>query len=197
MKIIVADSEPSISGNAGWHFLPDSALTNLGKPFYVPDFANRFEARLSVALRINRIGKTVAKKFAHRYFSHVAPAVTFCAADIRERLVKENLPVDMAYSFDRSLIVGDFIPVEKFLELKSYHICKTDLLSDTPSFKGSIDCDTYIDAANSMIEKVSTMNTIKMGDLFLPVSTSPFEVKIGDRLWVTLAGEDVFRISVK
>ena len=38
---------------------PDSALLKGGKPFFIPDFAERFEYEAELVVRINKLGKTV------------------------------------------------------------------------------------------------------------------------------------------
>jgi 2-keto-4-pentenoate hydratase/2-oxohepta-3-ene-1,7-dioic acid hydratase in catechol pathway len=47
---------------------PESALTRDGKPFFVPDFAERFDYETEIVVRINKLGKNIAERFAHRYY---------------------------------------------------------------------------------------------------------------------------------
>ena len=47
---------------------PDSALLKQNKPFYVPDFMGQIDYELEVVIRINRLGKGIAEKFASRYY---------------------------------------------------------------------------------------------------------------------------------
>ena len=46
----------------------DSSIIQPGKPFFVPDFAPQFVMHPAIALRVNRLGKNVASRFAHRYY---------------------------------------------------------------------------------------------------------------------------------
>lgn len=57
--------------------LPDCALLREGWPFFVPDWDERFVAQVQLAVRIDRLGKDIAERFAHRYYHAVSVAVQF------------------------------------------------------------------------------------------------------------------------
>ncbi|HAO63855.1 MAG TPA: 2-hydroxyhepta-2,4-diene-1,7-dioate isomerase, partial [Porphyromonadaceae bacterium] len=38
------------------------------KPFFIPDFAPEFVLHPALAVRIDRLGKNIAPRFAHRYY---------------------------------------------------------------------------------------------------------------------------------
>ena len=65
---------------------PESALIREGKPFFVPDFAERFEYETEIVVRINRLGKDVAERFAHRYYDELTVGIDFTARDLQEKL---------------------------------------------------------------------------------------------------------------
>lgn len=111
MKTIVIESASPLS----WYFIADSALINAGKPFFIPEFADEFEAFLAPVVRINRIGKSIASRFAERYYTEIAPAVHFRASKLRRQLLAAGLPTDPSHSFDRAMIVGSFLPAIDFL----------------------------------------------------------------------------------
>ena len=46
------------------YLMADSAILYTGRPFFIPDFAQRFEAAPSIVVRTGRLGKAVAPKFA-------------------------------------------------------------------------------------------------------------------------------------
>ena len=65
MKIIrLTGSEPL----SDIDFHPDSALLLPGRPLFYPDFGGDWHACLFLAIRINRLGKSVSEKFAPRYY---------------------------------------------------------------------------------------------------------------------------------
>ena len=55
---------------------PDSAILKDGKPFFIPDFSNEVHYETEVVVRICRLGKNIAPRFAHRYYGsyrHLCP----------------------------------------------------------------------------------------------------------------------------
>ena len=55
---------------------PDSAILKDGKPFFIPDFSNEVHYEAEVVVRICRLGKNIAPRFAHRYYDAVTGAST-------------------------------------------------------------------------------------------------------------------------
>jgi 2-keto-4-pentenoate hydratase/2-oxohepta-3-ene-1,7-dioic acid hydratase in catechol pathway len=46
---------------------PDTALLNNNQDFYLPDFSNDIHYETEVVVKINKAGKHIDEKFAHRY----------------------------------------------------------------------------------------------------------------------------------
>ena len=55
---------------------PDSAILKDSKPFFIPDFSNEIHYETELVVRINRLGKNIAPRFANRYYD----AATICRA---------------------------------------------------------------------------------------------------------------------
>lgn len=109
MKTFLTDSF-SEGKPKSWFFLADSALSNAGKPFFLPD--QKVSAALAIAFRFARLGKTIAPKFAARYIDTWAPAINFRLESLYNLLDEASLPTDPAVSFDKSLFYGDFIKID-------------------------------------------------------------------------------------
>lgn len=60
--------------------LPDSAIVAQGKPIFIPHCAEGFSLFFCPVLRITRLGKTIAERFAPRYYSEIAPMVRLAPA---------------------------------------------------------------------------------------------------------------------
>lgn len=161
MKILVVkDIETAKTANdLRVRLVADSALLPSGKPFFVPDFATRFTGRIALALRMGRLGKHIAAKFAHRYFSTVAACcmVTPHEGQCNGMNAEEDARL---LSFDGSVLLGDFLPYDGQSDL-NVSLCNekgqegTWLLPKTaPIFHG-------------LIEELSRYFTLKMGDLIL------------------------------
>lgn len=150
----------STDSDIDWYQLSDSSILRTGNPFFIPDFASRFEAFPSVVFRIGRLGKSIAPRFASRYIDSATIGIPIIATDLLESLQAEGKPWSRAVSFDRSLILGNFQPIDTFLNCSSFHIrC------------GENDMTYRLDNLRIPIEEIiaiiSADNTMKNGDLIL------------------------------
>ena len=170
MKIfVIVNNYPpcALHSHQGWYLLADSAMTNTGKPFFIPENIGEVTSSMGLAVKISRLGKHVESKFAHRYYSEWAPVVHFTFKTFAERLSRDGLPLDASRSFDRSLFVGDFKPME---ELKDFQLFKDGSLIHNFSL------DKSVYPIDEVIRYVSDINTLKIGDLVIPALTTPVEV---------------------
>lgn len=191
MKVFAFENnykELSNNPNIGWFLIADSAVTNTGKPFYLPENVGRTMVSLTIAIRISRLGKCIEPKFSTRYYSEYAPALHFMLPDYGNQLRAEGFSMDAAHNFDKSLFVGDFKPLEEIsnLELK---------INDNTETEFCIDSLVY--PLENLISVVSRMNTLKMGDLLLPGLSRKIELKEGDLLEVVTGEEKAFQVRVK
>lgn len=187
MKTIVIESRSPLS----WYFLPDSALINTGKPFFVPEFADEFEAFVAPVVRLNRIGKSISARFAERYYTEIAPAIHIRASRLRRTLLEAGLPTDPSHSFDRSMTVGNFIPVGSLSDDASLVMTldharpQSGHASATPAPAEVVCSSVQLKSlVGPLLEAVSRTNTIKMGDYLVPMLSSPLPIEIGDTLTV-------------
>lgn len=192
MKTFIMESAGEKLGDQKftWYFIPDSALCNSGKPFFIPRFADRFEAYLAPVVRINRLGKSIAPRFVSRYFAEWAPAVHFRAPELRKQLMDEGLPADMSYAFDRSLIVGDFAPIGNLGEGKISLFCNGEECCN-------ISEATFLSSINEALSEVSQYNTIKMGDFLIPLLSPGKEIKIGNFIEVRKENVSLLEIPIR
>lgn len=191
MKVIVADHTSASEENEadfGWYFLADSAVINTGKPFYRPEGKGMVKVALSGAIKINRLGKAISPRFASRYYSEIAPALHFSLPEYENILKEKGLPPDASRNFDKSLVVGDFNPIEENIEIELY---LNGALKETFTLKN------IKKKAEEVISAISEMNTLKMGDLVLPGMSAGFEVKGNDILEVKINGVEAFSMRVK
>lgn len=175
----------------GWYQISDSAWTNAGKPFYIPEETGEVTVSLAPVIRFNRLGKSISEKFARRYYSEIAPALHFRLPSLRDELLRQGLSPDPSVSFDRSLIVGSFVSMESLpdhpeMELKLNG--ETVALWNYPAMKFDI---------NHIISRISKTNTVKMGDFLIPVICGFTPVKIGDRLDVIMGSVGNLAVKVK
>ena len=87
----------------------DSCLLNGRKPLFVPDWTNELGMTECVILRVSRLGKEIAPKFANRYYDAVAPGADFIAMDLAREAQAAGKPWTQAIAFDYSLAIGEWV----------------------------------------------------------------------------------------
>lgn len=149
------------SNRADFLVWPDSAQLPSGRPVFIPDFAPDFVAVPAVALRIDRLGKCISPKFAHRYFSHFSPAALFLPGAASEILSKGIPPMPADYCFDSSILLGNWeeLPADASLSLSATFRSSAEVLS----FEGNVERNV----AYNTIHCASQRSTLKMGDVIL------------------------------
>lgn len=158
---------------------PDSALVIRNRPFFYPDFSEDVHHEIEVVLKINRLGRSIEEKFAHRYFDEIALGVDFTARDLQSECKKKGLPWEIAKGFDYSAPISDFLPVDDFKDLNAidFHL---EINGNTVQNGNTAE---MIFSYEQIIAYVSRFMTLKTGDLIYtgtPAGVGP--VQIGDRL---------------
>ena len=72
---------------------PDSAVFRQRDAFYIPDWTNDVHYEAEVVVRINRLGKNIEPKFAHKYFAEFTLGIDFTARDVQSKLKKAGFAV--------------------------------------------------------------------------------------------------------
>ncbi len=144
----------------GWYVMPDSCILRTGNPVFLPSPPVRWHARLSAAVKISRLGKSISAKFAPRYYSEMTLAVVLSDDALAARLAAAGLPTAPAYIFDRACILGDFA------DLESLDINDTFTLTD-----GENAITWKVDELRRTIDQnislISKDNILKIGDIFI------------------------------
>lgn len=158
---------------------PDSALLKDGKPFFIPDFSEEIHYETELVVKINRLGKNIAERFAHRYYDAVTVGIDFTARDLQRSARVSGNPWEISKGFDCSAAIGDFIPKEHFKDIQflNFHL---DIDGNTVQKGYAGDMLFRID---QVIAYVSRFFTLKIGDLLFtgtPAGVGP--VKIGQHL---------------
>lgn len=157
----------------------DSALLKDGKPFFIPDFTEQCEYETELVVRICRLGKSIAPRFAHRYYDAVTVGIDFTARDLQRRFRAEGRPWELCKGFDGSAVVGTFVPVEEWPDIQRLSF-RLDVNGQTVQSGCSADMIFTVD---ELVAYVSRYYTLKMGDLIYtgtPAGVGP--VHINDHL---------------
>lgn len=173
---------------------PDSAILKDGKPFFIPDFTQRVDYETELVVRICRLGKHIAPRFAHRYYDAVTVGIDFTARDLQNEFRAEGLPWELCKGFDDSAVLGTFVPTEKFADIQDLHF-HLDIDGQTMQRGHTADMLFKVD---EIIAYVSQFCTLKIGDLLFtgtPVGVGP--VSVGQHLQGYLEGEKLLDFHVR
>lgn len=173
---------------------PDSALLKNNKPFYIPDFTRELHYETELIVKINRLGKNIASKFAHRYYAEIGLGVDFTARDIQRRLKADGHPWEICKAFDNSAVIGGFLPVEELGDVQNieFHL---DVNGKTVQKGNSGDMIFPLD---ELISYTSRFFTLKIGDILFtgtPVGVGP--VSVGDHLEGYIFEKKMFDFRIK
>lgn len=172
----------------------DSALLKDGKPFIIPDFSQEVHYETEVVIKIDRLGKNIAERFAHRYYNEVTVGIDFTARDLQRRLRAEGRPWEISKAFDNSAVIGQFIPLTEAGDVQnlSFHL---DINGQTVQQGCTADMIFSID---KIVAYVSRFFTLKIGDLIYtgtPAGVGP--VAINDHLQGYLGEKKVLDFYVR
>ena len=175
-------------------FKPETALLVGRQPFFYPEFSKDIHYECEIVVKINKLGKNIQKKFAHRYYDEIGLGIDFTARDLQNELKAKGLPWEKAKAFDGSAVLGKFIPVDS---LKNKKNIEFQLLKNGNIVQHGFSKDMIFDI-DSIIEYVSTFVTLKIGDIIFtgtPAGVGP--IAVNDKLEGLLEGEPNFTVLIK
>lgn len=77
--------------------------------FLYPGFTKQCDYETELVIRICRLGKNIAPRFAYRYYDAVTVGIDFTARDLQRKFRREGLPWELCKGFDSSAAIGDFV----------------------------------------------------------------------------------------
>ncbi len=172
---------------------PDSAILPKKIPFFIPPFSSNIHYEVEVLVKINKVGKYIAPKFAHKYYDTIGLGIDFTARDLQAKCKEKGLPWEKAKAFDGSAVVGEFFPKEDFdINNTSFQLHQNgNLVQDgnTQSMLWKVD---------ELISYVSQFFTLKKGDIiFTGTPAGVGKVMENDVLVGTINGKQAFQIKIK
>lgn len=173
---------------------PDSAILKDGKPFFIPDFSLRIDYETELVVRICRLGKHIAPRFAHRYYDAVTVGIDFTARDLQGEFRSKGLPWELCKGFDDSAVLGRFISLQALPPVQELNF-RLEVDGQVVQRGNTADMLFGVD---EIIAYVSQFCTLKIGDLIFtgtPVGVAP--VRVGQHLQGYLEGEKLLDFYVR
>ena len=148
---------------------------------------------MELVVRINKIGKFIDEKIAHKYYDEVGLGIDFTARDLQSKLKEKGLPWEKAKAFDGSAVVGNFMDKSELdMSRIRFQLLKNGELvqdGDSTHMLWSID---------EIISYVSQFFTLKIGDLiFTGTPAGVGKVASDDVLEGSIEGKTMFQVRVK
>src|SRR5690554_6469450 len=172
---------------------PDTSVLNSGFPFVIPEFSNDVHHELEVVVKINKVGKYIQPKFAHKYYSQIGLGIDFTARDLQAKLKEKGLPWEIAKGFDGATVLGSFVDKNQFENVQNiaFEMQKNGTVVQSGNTKEML---WNID---ELISYVSQYFTLKVGDvIFTGTPAGVAKVSPEDVLEGFLEGQKMFSIKV-
>ncbi len=173
---------------------PDTSILLKKQPFFIPDFSDDVHYEVEILVKINKLGKHIDKKFAHKYYDEIGLGIDFTARDLQSKLKSKGLPWEKAKAFDGSVVIGDWMPKSQFDNINNinFNLVKNGenvQVGNTGFMLWEID---------ELIEYVSKYFTLKIGDIiFTGTPSGVGKVVANDQLKGFIENQPIFSITVK
>jgi len=174
---------------------PETALLPKRNPFFYPAFSKDVHYEVELVLRIDRLGKKIEERFAHKYYSSIGIGIDFTARDVQAQCKAKGLPWEKAKAFDHSAPMSPkLLPVAGFADLNNidFRLEKNGTVVQQGNTKD------LIFSFDHLIHHISQYITLKIGDLIFtgtPAGVGP--IAIGDKLEAFIGDEKMLGVQVK
>jgi 2-keto-4-pentenoate hydratase/2-oxohepta-3-ene-1,7-dioic acid hydratase in catechol pathway len=173
---------------------PDTAILLNQQPFFIPDFSNEVHYEVEVLVKINRVGKYIDSKFAHKYYEQIGLGIDFTARDLQQELKGKGLPWEKSKAFDGSAVIGNWVSKSNYDDLNNISF---SLLKNNKIVQSSTTGD-MLWGIDEIIAYVSQYFTLKIGDIiFTGTPSGVGKVQSNDSLKGYIGEEEFFSIKVK
>lgn len=173
---------------------PDSAILPKHNPFYIPEFTQDLHYEVEIIVRINRLGKYIATRFAHKYYDEIGLGIDFTARDLQNKLKDKGLPWEKAKAFDGSAVIGEFVSKTNFVDVQniSFSLYKNE--NKVQSGNTSL----MLWKIDELIAHISEYFTLKIGDIiFTGTPAGVGQVKPNDILIGKIEDQTMFEVKIK
>ena len=173
---------------------PDTSILLNQQPFFIPDFSNEVHHEVEVLVKINRVGKHIDSKFAHKYYEQIGLGIDFTARDLQQELKEKGLPWEKSKAFDGSSVIGKWVSKSNYNNVNkiSFSLLKNNQIVQSST------TENMLWGIDEIIAYVSQYFTLKIGDIiFTGTPSGVGKVQPNDSLTGYIGEEEFFSIKVK
>jgi len=173
---------------------PDTSIQPKGHPFFIPNFSDNIHFEVELVVRIDKIGKHIEERFAHKYYSKIGLGIDFTARDIQEECKAKGLPWEKAKGFDGSAQISRNFIEKSELELDNIPF-RLEKNGEQVQIGNSKDMLFNFD---KIISYISQFYTLKIGDLiYTGTPEGVGKVIAGETLKGYIVDKEMFKVVVK
>lgn len=174
---------------------PDSALLPKKQPFVIPEFSDDVHHEVELLVRINRLGKHIQPKFAHKYYDQIGLGLDFTARDLQNELKEKGLPWEKAKSFDGAAVVSNqWLSVNDFEDINDINFT----LEKNNEIVQQGNSSQMLWKIDEIISYVSQYFTLKIGDIiFTGTPKGVGQVKPDDKLIAKIGDTELINLNIK
>ncbi|GAB3809268.1 fumarylacetoacetate hydrolase family protein [Spirosoma humi] len=173
---------------------PETAIPLKHEPFFYPDFSTDVHHEVEILVKINRVGKNIDEKFAHKYYDEIGVGIDFTARDVQSKLKAKGLPWELAKGFNGSAPISNFVPKTSFPDLQNLNF-RLDINGET---RQTGNTSLMLFKIDYLISFVSRYFLLQQGDILFtgtPKGVGP--VQVGDRLTAFIEDTSMLTFDVK
>ena len=174
---------------------PDTAVLLKKQPFFIPDFSKDLQYEAELIIKINKVGKHIDQKFAHKYYDEISVGIDFTARDLQKKLKDKGLPWECSKAFDGSAVIGKWIPkvsLNKSVDDLYFKLHKNDEIVQEGFTK------LMLYSVDELIAYISKFFTLKIGDIiFTGTPAGVGRVDVNDRLEAYIDEQKLLQIKIK
>lgn len=173
---------------------PDTAISPKGHPFFIPNFSDNIQYEVEIVIRINRLGKYIEERFAHKYYEQISLGIDFTARDIQQEAKKNGHPWEKAKGFDGSAVLS-----RKYLDIKDLNLADLNFsLHKNSCVVQNGNTKQMLFKVDQIIAYISQFYTLKIGDLiYTGTPAGVGKVNKGDILEGFIEEEKMFEIKIR
>ena len=169
---------------------PDTALLRT-QMFYIPPFSNNIHYELELVVKIKKVGKSISKRFAHKYYNEISLGLDLTARDLQEECKEKGMPWEIAKGFDSSAPIGKWYQKKDLKSLDFYLLKNGEKVQEGNPLQ-------MVFGVDSIIEYVSKFMTLKKGDLiFTGTPSGVGKMEVNDVFEAYLDGKKTIDLRVK
>ena len=192
MKIVYIQLPTTAQEQPLLYIKPDTAVHNRELPLYIPDFTGDLRAQVVLMVKLSKQGKCILEKFASKYYEQVSLGLALTAYDRQQQLQATANPWELATSFDNSMVVGNFQPIE--------HLQQEDMaiLSQDGQVLEQLPLQPALQLLPLALRTVSEYMTLRTGDLVaLPLTNTLYAIRADTTWQASVQTELLFSVTVK